>query len=232
MPYPIKVVIWDWNGTLLNDVDCCLLAMNKMLIKRNMKTIDRKRYQDIFDFPVVDYYLKLGFDFSTDPFEVLSKEFIANYAKALQQEALFDDVHHVLETLRKQGMKQILLSAMEEGMLLDMLSRYNLLHYFDTVIGLDTIHANGKLELAQKHLVNGSFRAQESMLIGDTLHDVEVAESLGCQCVIVPQGHHSIERFCNTRALICQDLLAILNLVAINGNQADSVNSTKYNHYE
>ena len=59
-----KHIIWDWNGTLINDVWLVVEAMNKMLKKRNLPKIDSKKYREIFDFPVTEYYSKLGFDFS------------------------------------------------------------------------------------------------------------------------------------------------------------------------
>jgi len=74
-----KRVIWDWNGTLINDVCLVVEIMNKMLKKRNLPRIDSKIYREIFDFPVTKYYLTLGFDFSKELFEELTDEFISEY---------------------------------------------------------------------------------------------------------------------------------------------------------
>ena len=48
--------------------------MNKILKKRNLPRIDLKKYREIFDFPVTEYYSKLGFDFSEESFEELAVE--------------------------------------------------------------------------------------------------------------------------------------------------------------
>ncbi|GAI63219.1 unnamed protein product [marine sediment metagenome] len=74
-----KHIIWDWNGTLINDVWLVVEIMNKMLKKRNLSKIDSKKYREIFDFPVTKYYSKLGFDFSNESFEKLTVEFISEY---------------------------------------------------------------------------------------------------------------------------------------------------------
>lgn len=56
-------IIWDWNGTILNDVDHAVAMMNTLLVEHNLPLIDREYYREIFDFPVLHYYQKLGFNF-------------------------------------------------------------------------------------------------------------------------------------------------------------------------
>ena len=51
-----KHIIWDWNGTLLDDRWLCIEAINKTLTKRNMNTITDNEYVELFCFPVKDYY--------------------------------------------------------------------------------------------------------------------------------------------------------------------------------
>ncbi len=50
-----KVIIWDWNGTLLNDTDICVSCMNRVLKKRGLELLDVQRYREIFNFPVKIY---------------------------------------------------------------------------------------------------------------------------------------------------------------------------------
>ena len=77
----IKLIIWDWNGTLLNDINACIDSMNYLLKKRNINTIDYSRYRDIFTFPVQNYYKELGFNFALEPFSKLAGEYIKYYRK-------------------------------------------------------------------------------------------------------------------------------------------------------
>jgi len=82
----IKHIIWDWNGTLLNDCWLCVKAINKALAKRNLDLITEEKYKDIFCFPVSEYYKRLGFDFSKEPFKEAGDEFVLYYG------ANFDDI--------------------------------------------------------------------------------------------------------------------------------------------
>ncbi len=57
------------------------MVINETLAKRDMQTIDHDQYQELFGFPVIDYYRRLGFDFVDESFEVVGTEFIDGYEK-------------------------------------------------------------------------------------------------------------------------------------------------------
>ena len=75
-----KTIIWDWNGTLLNDLDLSVDSVNILLKERNLPTLTVEKYKDIFGFPVIDYYVKAGFDFEKEPFEIPAKQYVKLYA--------------------------------------------------------------------------------------------------------------------------------------------------------
>jgi phosphoglycolate phosphatase len=74
--FSYRHIIWDWNGTLLDDKWLCIESINLVLKARDLQPIDEERYSRIFRFPVKDYYKEVGFDFSTEPFERPAMEFI------------------------------------------------------------------------------------------------------------------------------------------------------------
>ncbi|HPR60597.1 MAG TPA: HAD hydrolase-like protein, partial [Prolixibacteraceae bacterium] len=84
----VTTIIWDWNGTLFDDTDICIESINNLLIERGLERIDRKRYLEVFDFPVRDYYQRIGFDFDKEPFEIPALKFIDNYFAKVQQASL------------------------------------------------------------------------------------------------------------------------------------------------
>ena len=107
----LKHIIWDWNGTLLDDSWLCVESINKSLKKRNLPQIDKEKYLDIFCFPVENYYKKLGFDFEIEPFTVSGSEFIANYNSRFQEPNLQEGVIDIIEKVRSMGITQSILSA-------------------------------------------------------------------------------------------------------------------------
>lgn len=202
----IKHIIWDWNGTLLNDLDLCLAAINDLVTTRELNTVSRSTYLDIFDFPVRDYYLKLGFDFSREPFEKISTEFISSYEAGRPGCSLMDGSVDLLQLLHTYGMSQSILSASKKSYLDQAVIDYNIQKYFIMVEGLDNHHAAGKLSLAQEHLSKLNIPPQSILMIGDTLHDADIASELGLRCCLIPNGHHSRQRLEKSTATIVDSL--------------------------
>ena len=76
-------IVWDWNGTLFDDVAVCIDVMNGLLAEQGLPSIpDAETYRSLFCFPVIRYYERLGFDFSKTPFEALARDYVAGYAAA------------------------------------------------------------------------------------------------------------------------------------------------------
>jgi len=133
----VQAIIWDWNGTLLNDLDVCINAMNRMLKKRNYPLLTEARYKEIFTFPVQDYYVEAGFDFSRDDWETVAAEFIANYRKNIHQSVLHDEVNDILQRFRSMGKRQFILSAMQQDFLMETISARLDPSIFEVIAGLN-----------------------------------------------------------------------------------------------
>lgn len=202
----IQHIIWDWNGTLLNDLDLCLAAINDILNKRGLNTVSPSTYLDIFGFPVKDYYLKLGFDFSEEPFEDISTEFILSYEAGRPGCSLMEGSRDLLQFFHSNGMSQSILSASKKSYLDHAVFDYKVQDFFVLVEGLDNHHAASKLSLAGEHLDKLHYPPSSILLIGDTLHDAEIARELGLRCCLIPNGHQGKHRLEKTTATIVDSL--------------------------
>ena len=205
----IKAIIWDWNGTLLNDVNICIDCINVLLQKRNLNMIDRKKYVDIFTFPVKDYYEQAGFDFSKEDFEVPAMEFIKLYHESLPLANLHPCANDVLKYFKSLGLNQFVLSAMEHTSLLKSLKDNGIYNYFEHINGIDNHYAHSKLDIGKDLLQKIGLAPEEILMIGDTLHDKDVAEGLGINFVLVAKGHQSKERLLAETPLVFDNLLDI-----------------------
>ena len=184
-------IIWDWNGTLYDDVAWCVSRINIMLAKRGLpmlRSVDE--YRRVFGFPVIDYYRRVGFDFDKEPFEILAAEFIELY-HAENTVPLFPNAKEILAGFRRRGIRQIILSASEIGNLTAQIEPFGIADYFDEILGISNVFAASKAELGKSYTERA--RPARAVLIGDTLHDQEVADALGVDCIIVANGHQSKE---------------------------------------
>jgi phosphoglycolate phosphatase len=184
-------VIWDWNGTLLDDVTLCVDVMNVMLRARRMREVDEAEYRQTFDFPVKEYYRKLGFDFLVEPFEKLAVEYCDDYDARIGECGLHAHVTNVLEALLRRGANQYLLSAHEQRALSEALEFFEIAAYFHEAVGQSDRYSAGKIGAGLDLIERLDMERSRTVLVGDTVHDHEVASALGIDCVLVCNGHHS-----------------------------------------
>ncbi len=184
-------IAWDWNGTLMDDVWLCLQVINALLAQRGMEAIGVERYREVFGFPLRDYCLRLGFDLEHYTFEELSDEFSAMYEARRCECVLHKDVDLLLMQLGARGYKLSLLSAYGGDKLRELVDFYRIGPYFSHIVGLDNDYGEGKVELGRRCLHQLNWIADELLYVGDTLHDAEVAEAMGVDCVLVAAGHQN-----------------------------------------
>jgi len=205
-----KHIIWDWNGTIFNDVELGIEIINKLLSERGLKTITIEEYRNYFTIPVKDYYTKLGFDFGKESFEIIGRLWIEEYEKRKYECSLYDGIIEVLEKINEIGIEQSILSAYSQHTLEEMVNYFNLRKYFKYIVGLDNIYAASKLHLGidlMKKLGNGK---GETLLIGDTLHDYEVASEIGADCILVANGHQSRNTLLESGTKVINNILELL----------------------
>ena len=186
-----KHIIWDWNGTIFNDVVLGVDIINKLLKERKLNLLTIDLYKDVFTIPVKDYYASLGFDFSKESFEVVGKHWIDEYERRKFECRLYEGVVDLMEKINKIGIGQSILSAYSQHTLEEMVDHHDLRKYLEHIVGLDNIYAASKLHLGielMERLGNGK---GETLVIGDTIHDYEVAMEIGADCVLIASGHQS-----------------------------------------
>ncbi len=172
-------------------------STNEMLRDRGLSEIaGLDRYRELFDFPIKDYYLKIGFDFDKEPYEVLAPIWVDIYNERSKGATLVHGVKEALERVKSLGVAQVVFSATEKNMLIRQLSELEVLEYFDEIIGLDNIHAESKLHLAKRW--REEHPDARILYVGDTLHDAENAKILGADCLLFTGGHQSKKRLAST----------------------------------
>ena len=187
--FPYKHIIWDWNGTLLDDSWLSVAVINQVLAKREMPTIDHDHYISIFGFPVIEYYHRLGFDFKAESFEIIGTEFIDGYEAQKFELELHKAARKVLKALKERGVSHSILSAYKQTFFEELIDHFDLNDMFIKVIGLDNHYAHSKVDNGIQWMSELPFDRSEVLFVGDTEHDHEVAEALGIDCVLIPGGH-------------------------------------------
>ena len=200
-------ILWDWNGTLVNDMDLCVYVTNLFMKKHHNKKITHETYKQKFTFPVIDFYHAIGFDFKDISFTQMAEEWISTYKQHFHSKsALNGEVLETLNFVKNQGLKQSIFSACEVNLLQHSINHLELNDYFHKVHGVDNNEANGKESLAVKIIEDNHIDPDETILFGDTIHDYEVAKSTGISCVLIANGHQCSKRLQKTGAPVLEHI--------------------------
>lgn len=212
-----KLIIWDWNGTILDDTQATYEIANVMLTERGISPLDGlAAYRAVFGFPIRDYYQKIGYTFEKESYESVADEFVILYAEAFKTCPLMQGALRTLGTLKEAGYRQVLLSATKQSQLIDQVARFpELSPYFSDILGIQDHYAFSKAHLAADFISSCGLKPEETLFIGDTDHDCEVASAVGAPCLLIAKGHQSRARLENTSALcVSEDISGIPRLIA------------------
>lgn len=186
-------IFWDWNGTLLDDTPAALSTLNDMLAKRALEPISMEFYRGNFAFPSKVFYERIGMRIEDSNWDAVAKEYHDIYST--KEKALNSEAVDALSLVKESGYRQSVLSALRQDLLSSQVRGYSLTGYFSHICGTDNLYGSGKVAAAQGLFarvpeVSRSF----AVVIGDSIHDKEVADKLGIGCVLCSQGSHSHSR--------------------------------------
>lgn len=214
-----ELILWDWNGTLLDDVQLCVDALNRLLARYGYpQRYDRDQYRAIFGFPVEEYYQRAGFDFARHPFADLAQSYMEDYIPASVACPLADGARDALDAFAAAGLRQVILSASPVTTLERQVAERGVTPCFDRLLGLGDIYAKSKVDLGLRFLQEGGVDPTRTVMIGDSTHDFEVARALGVGCVLQSSGHQSPEALRTTGAPVVRNLREAAAYILEGGN--------------
>lgn len=201
-------IFWDWNGTVCDDVQVSLDAVNHMLARRGREPITLEQYYRYIDTPISKFYEHL-FDLSAESMSVLGGEFYHYYREHSGEVHPMDGVLEVMEHLRAKGARQFLLSSSHKSNILPLAEEWGILPYFETVLGAEDWNVGSKAERARCFCREMKLCADETWFIGDLLHDLETAQLCGASCLLLPTGHQSREDLMKAGDSFCSSVAEI-----------------------
>jgi phosphoglycolate phosphatase len=201
----IKTIIWDWNGTLLDDVDYNMDVVNTILKKRDMKILTKDEYRMLKKVPIKQFYIDIGIDVSNDnTFSEIIKEYWTIYKGKYTQLRLKGNATNILQKTQKIGIKNYLLSLTNNKELLKQIALFDIRNFFEKIIGSIDSEARNKTDKVKELIEKEGITIKEALIIGDVINDYEVAEKFGMRCIVYSNGHQKIDR--NKKIIIIENL--------------------------
>ena len=185
----ITHIIWDFNGTVLDDVNTAVAAVNMMLKSRSLPLTDIDIYRDNLVMPLEKYYETVGITNADIP--TLSIEFREMSEINSHLSKIADGFIDTVTPLKKRGIKNILMSSLYEKYLNSEVDKYDIRKYFDYIEGMKDTAVGSKIDMAHTYLKNNNIESNNVLVVGDLLSDAELANALGCELkitFILPDG--------------------------------------------
>ena len=191
----IKNIIFDFNGTILDDVQISFDALNACNTKflGAGSEITMKYYKDTFSFPVGDYYVSMGYDFNKLDFVEVADYFHDYYGNRWKECHIFPDFLETVKQLKEKGINVYIITASYRPLIEAQLKYFNIEDLFTYVIAIDDKFGGSKVDVAKKYFSSHPINLDETIMVGDTLHDYEVANNLGIKPILYCSGHNSKE---------------------------------------
>lgn len=205
-------IIWDWNGTLLNDLSASLTSVNDMLDLRGMPHINADFYKECIGVPIRKFYDRV-FDMEKEDYSIIIKQYNEGYLLHLADCGLTDGAREAIEFFRSCGMHQAVVSSSNNNQLCANISKYGLVGCFDAVLGSADFYAGSKIERAKNYLEKTDGKSGRVLVVGDLEHDADMAKELGADCVLLTSGHEHISRLKRANVPLIDDLYALIELV-------------------
>ena len=183
----INTILWDFNGTVMDDMGASAGAVNAMLQKRGLPLITEEWYTLNLIMPLEAFYESVGFDMSKERIEVVSEEFQAECSKFPRP--VFPEVLSALERFAKKGYRQLLFSSLHHDILTRQTKERGIEGYFEGIVGRQDRRLGGKEKVVEAYLQERGIDPKEVLIVGDLTTDADMANYVGSPCALICKGH-------------------------------------------
>ena len=185
-----KHIVWDWNGTLVDDLALTVATTNAVLRSYGGAPVTVEQFRDTFVRPVADYYRRtLRRAVTAAEFAVMDKAFHDAYNAGFRDCVLMRDAVAALRSWQRGGKTQSVLSMLGHDDLVTAARWFELDHYFTRVDGRRAAVGGGaKARMLVEHLASVGAAAADCVLVGDTVDDAMAAAAAGTHCVLFTGG--------------------------------------------
>ncbi|MFE0653829.1 HAD family hydrolase [Streptomyces sp. NPDC059534] len=187
-----KHLVWDWNGTLLDDTGAVIGATNAAFAELGLASITLEQYRELYTVPVPKFYERLMGRLPTDAeWTVMDGAFHRHYWQRAEGCGLTVGAAELLAARQESGFTQSLLSLAPHAELIPLVRRHGIAERFVRMDGRADATTDGKSGHMVRHLAALRVPAEQVVVIGDAADDAVAAAHVGARAVLYTGGSHS-----------------------------------------
>lgn len=181
----IKNIIFDWSGVISDDFNQVFESVNETFVEYGMKKISAEEFKENFCLPYINFYL--GYMKNPD-IEDITKKFKRIF-KTKKHPEVFVFTKNILDYLKSKKINMVLLSShhfVEEEIKKHFPEEKYFLRIFEKIIDKEKV-----IEDIMKEM---KFNSDETIYVGDMVHDIDAGKRAGVKTVAVLSGYDSKEK--------------------------------------
>lgn len=215
-------LVWDWNGTLLDDLALTIAATNASLAAVGGTAVTVEQHRATFRRPLADYYAEmLGRHVTAYEFAYLDSVFQGVYQSGVADCDLAVDALAAIRAWSGVEGTQSLVSMYAHSDLIDQLRRRGLIEWLLRADGRRDDHqVDHKAGYLAQHICDLGLTGSDCVVIGDSVDDADAAAAVGATCVLYNGG---VTGELALRATGCPVASTLLEAVTIAGMPAPPV---------
>lgn len=186
-----SLIIFDWDGTLMDSVGLIVDAMRYAAEKHGL-TVSDEATKSIIGIALVDAFLML-FPNNSDKYDELLATYSEYYVKHCDNDKLFDGIKELIQHLHAQGKTLAIATGKKRKGLERVLPNSGIEAFFTTTKTADETAGKPNPLMLEQILVETGTRIEDAVFIGDSIHDIRMAKNINMDCIAVSYGCETAE---------------------------------------
>ncbi len=187
-------VLWDWNGTIIDDLVYNFNIVNTLLLEKCLAPISLEEYRKKFCFPIKKFYDEIGLKCNTSEYEVIANKYQILYESKIKEIELSYRIKELMAFLHEINIKQFLFTSSNKSTLMTQLALYTgIVPLIDGIICQNNNLGIGKAELFYRwKMEQGIIDCSSIVIIGDTYYERDIATNFGADSILIKSGHQNV----------------------------------------
>lgn len=183
----IRNIIFDWSGTLVDDLPAVLKASNFVLAQSGKPEMSLETFREEFQLPFTKFYDRHTPDV---PMPQLEEWFHTSFSEAQGSVRELPHAREFLEFCRANKMRTFVLSSV----LGDYFAEQSRVTGFDAYLDKPYTDVWDKRKKIHDILAENRLKPEETLFVGDMEHDIETAKHGGVHSCAVLTGYNTLEQ--------------------------------------
>ncbi|HBW36783.1 HAD-IA family hydrolase [Desulfosporosinus sp. BICA1-9] len=182
----IKLIIFDFDGTLVDSREVSIMIYNQVAQKYNLRKIEN--IETLLNLSLLERFKTLKIPLLKVP--LLVSEITKRYKDSLTKITMFTGIRELLIELKRRGYQLAIISSNSESNIREYFHQ-NQLDIFGTI--MNSTNIMGKEKAIKKLLTSHKLNPHEVIYVGDEIRDIKACQKIGIKIICVDWGYDSIE---------------------------------------